>query len=136
MLVCFASDLESRPAAVVEAVFRFLGVRSDFAPDNLDLRYREAAAQRRADWADLYRAQAALARNRRIRAAWRSLPPSVRSRTSSAFSGLAYRFELWNRVRGAPNGSEMSPETEFALRRHFEPDRALLRELIGTEPPW
>jgi hypothetical protein len=136
MLVCFASDLESRPAAVVEAVFRFLGVRSDFAPDNLDLRYREAAAQRRADWADLYRAQAALARNRRIRAAWRSLPASVRWRTSSAFSGLAYRFELWNRVRGAPNGSEMSPETEFALRRHFEPDRALLRELIGTEPPW
>jgi Sulfotransferase domain len=136
MLVCFTSDLNSRPAAVVETVFRYLGVRSDFVPDNLDVRYRAAGTRRRAEWADLYRAQAAIARNRPVRTAWRSLPRSVRSRASSAFSGLAYRVELWNRVRGAPHGSAMSHETEFALRRHFEPDRELLRELIGTEPPW
>jgi hypothetical protein len=30
----------------------------------------------------------------------------------------------------------MSRDTEFALRRHFDSDRELLRELIGTEPPW
>jgi hypothetical protein len=136
MLVCFTSDLESRPAAVVEAVFGFLGVRSDFVPDNLDVRYREAGTRRRAEWADLYRAQAAIARNRPVRTAWRSLPRSVRSRTSSSFSGLAYRLELWNRVSGTPHDSAMSRDTEFALRRHFDSDRELLRELIGTEPPW
>jgi sulfotransferase family protein len=135
ILVCFTSDLLHRTAAVVEAVFRFLGVKS-FVPDNLDVRYRDAAAKRRAEWADLYRVQAALARNRAMRVAWKNLPPSLRSRASSTFSGLAYRLELWNRVHATPHGSPMSRQTELALRRHFQPDRQLLQELIGTEPPW
>jgi hypothetical protein len=111
-------------------------VRSDFVPDNIDVRYRAAGTRRRAKWADLYRAQAAIAQIRPVRAAWRSLPRSVRSRASSAFSGLAYRLELWNRVCGVPRGPAMSRETELALRRHFAPDRELLRELTRTEPPW
>jgi hypothetical protein len=136
ILVCFTSDLELRALETLGAIFAFLDVANDFVPDNIDVRYRVAGARRRARWADLYRAQAALARTRPIRAAWRSLPPAVRSKTSFAYSGVAYRVELWNRVRATTNGDGVAPKTELRLRRHFDADRERLGELIGTEPPW
>jgi hypothetical protein len=136
ILVCFTSDLELRPVETLEALFAFLNVATDFVPDNLDVHYRVAGARRRAGWVDLYRAQAALARTRPIRAAWRNLPPAVRSRTSVAYSGAAYRVELWNRVSAQANTGGVPAETELRLRQHFHADRELLCELIGTEPPW
>lgn len=136
MFVCFTADLEKRAAETVRSVLRFLGVAPDVLPGNLGVRYRAAGTKRRVGRVDLYRVQESIAANGAFRAAWHALPSPMRSRTSAAFNEVAYRLELANRTPWRHDGSVMSNGTELALRRHYEHDRKLLRDLVSAEPPW
>ena len=97
MLVLFTDDLERRPDSIVQRVERFLGVSTDFVPDNLGMRYREASAERRLSWLQPYRVQDRLARTAAGERIARNLPPALRFRAYQGFARTAYRLSLWNR---------------------------------------
>lgn len=133
LLVLFTSDLAERPKEVVQQVCAFLGVDDEFVPPNLGVRYLEGATRSRVRFLDIPRFSRALRQNKRLRFAWRRLPPGFRRRAWSS----TYKIEKWNRAKDTTKtGPDVSLELESALRKHFESDRALLTELIGTEPPW
>jgi hypothetical protein len=133
--VCFTRDLEREPAEVLRRIWLFLGVDDRVVPANLGKRYRVGASRRRAAWLDLDRLQDWLSSRPAVRRCWRALPAPARQRIDTAFDGLSYRFDLWNR---SPNHSAegIGEAVEARLREHYAPDRARLVALLGNEVPW
>jgi hypothetical protein len=133
LLVLFTSDLAERPREVVQQACAFLGVDDDFVPPNLGVRYLEGATRPRVRYLDFPRFSRALRQHEGLRSAWRRLPSGFRRRAWSS----TYKIEKWNRVTDtAKKSTEVSPELEAKLREHFQADRELIAELVGTEPPW
>lgn len=135
MLVLFTDDLERRPESVVQRVERFLGVGTDFVPDNLGMRYREASGERRLSWLQPYLVQDRLARTAAGKAISRTLPPGLRLRAYQRFARTAYRLTLWNR-RPLHSRPEPLHETLKRLQDHYAADLRELIAIIGEIPPW
>jgi Sulfotransferase domain len=135
IFVAFTTDLETKPREVMRGLFDFLDVDRTFVPSNLGNRYMQAAASRRIGWlqspSDL---QKRLIRQPGVRSLWRMLPPGMQRRVELRLREVNYRFDQWN--RRAPNPLEASNESLVRLRAHYEPDRALLEQLIGRPVPW
>lgn len=137
LLVLFTSELAADPHSVLRRIFEFLGVDSDFVPDNLGVRYLAASAGRRIQWLDLYAFQSAVSSNTLARGAWHAIPEKARHRLDAQFNNMNVRTRVWNRRPSAPptpNASET--ETDRRLRAHFEVDTALIADLLGVQPPW
>jgi hypothetical protein len=133
--VCFSTDLDREPEAVLRGIWSFLDVDEAFIPANLGQRYRVAGARRRFGWLDLSLLQDRLASCPPVRGIGRALPASVRRRIDSRYNEANYRVELWNR-KPAEHAAGPSGDIVRRLREHYAVDRALLSELLEEEPPW
>ena len=135
LLVLFTAELEADPHSALSSIFEFLGVDPEFVPDNLGKHYHRGGTDRRIEWLDLYRFQAALSSNSLATKAWHTLPPTTRRRLDTGYTVLYHRSRLWNK-RPSTSRNEGETETDRRLRAHFEADTALLTDLLGTAPPW
>jgi hypothetical protein len=141
MLVLFTEELEQTPELLLRRIFEFLGVRSDFRPDNVGRKYRVGGAERRFSWLGTYASlspfavQRALTRNTASRGLWHALPESTRRQIDRVFGRLAYRLDLWNRRADSDTADPEGAASE-RLREHFASDEAQLAGLIGIAPPW
>ena len=141
LLVVFTNELERAPAELLRRVQAFIGVRSDFVPDNLGARYRSSGAERRFSWMSPYASlspqglKLALAHNERARAVWARLPANGQLWVRRRYEAAAYRVDLWNR-RGERSSGEPDSNTVVRLREHFASDADRLTALMGAVPPW
>lgn len=141
LLVLFTEDLETDPESLLRRVFDFLGVGSDFVPDNVGTKYRVGSAERRIGWLGTYSflsplaMQRTLTRNPLTRRLWRALPEPVRRHVDRLFGRLVYRLDLWNR-RAETRDVDPDALTLQRLRGHFAQDADRLAGLLGTPLPW
>ena len=124
LLVLFAEELATDPAATVKEVFRFLDVDDGFVPPNLGKRYHRGGTRRRFD------RFAAFSRNSLTRAAWRLLPPSTRR-------SIWYWYEQKNVVPESDDArTALGADLYSRVVDHFREDCALLADLTGDPVPW
>jgi hypothetical protein len=135
LMIIFSSDLEQRPTETLASVFRFIGVQTDFVPDNLDTRYLAAAVKQRIPGLNLFVWKSKIARLRTARALWHALPASVHRSIGRTYSVSAYRLQLWNARRDAAR-DDMTASARTQLITHFRPDSEALRDLLNMEIPW
>ena len=135
LLVVFSSDLDHRRAEVVQRVFEFIGVRSDFIPPNLHVRYRQAAVTRRVHGLDLYGWQSRLSQGRAPRSAWHALPPRARRSIDRWYERASFRLDMWNARRG-DIGNIVPEDVRERLISHFRADNEALESALGVEVPW
>lgn len=135
LLVIYSADLAQRPAETVAALYGFIGVAPDFAPDNLRVRYRATAEKERIPGLSLNRLQIRLERARAARSLWRALPDGARNRLDRIYTVAGYRLGMWNARRGA-GGAPMSPTVRRDLVAHYRPDSEALGEMLSQHVPW
>jgi hypothetical protein len=135
LLILFSNELADRPIPTLTRVFDFVGVSSDFIPDNLNARYREAATERRISGFDLYEWQTSIARSRFLRACWHRLPTSLRLKIDQSYRIAGYRVTMWN-ARRSKTTQNLPAHTRARLIEHFLPDSQALSRLTGLEVPW
>jgi hypothetical protein len=135
ILVVFSNELSERPIQTLERVLDFIGVKSDFVPDNLDTRYRAAATKQRVPSLDLYAWQKTIARVRFLRTLWHGLPARLHATIDRGYRVASYRVTMWNALRDGAK-QDMSAETRAKLIEHFLPDSQELGRLAGLEVPW
>jgi len=135
LMVVFSSELSHDADHTLSAVFDFVGVESNFAPDNLNKRYRAAAVHQRIPGLNLNIWQTRLARVRLARSLWHRMPASWRGATSRVAAVSGYRLELWNARRNRES-HHMSSSAREQLIAHFRPDSEALSALLGMEVPW
>jgi hypothetical protein len=135
IMVVFSDDLANEAAATVARVFDFVGVSSQFIPDNIGARYRAGAEKQRLSALDLYAWQRTLGSVRAARSLWRLLPQNARFRVSNAVNVASYRMALWNR-RNTRAGDSMNTATRQMLAAHFNADSQRLGNMIGADVPW
>jgi len=137
LMVIFSGEFEQRPSETLSAVFGFIGVATDFVPDNLNTRYLAAAVKQRVPGLNLFVWKTNFARVRPARALWHALPTSVHRGVGRAYSVAAYRIQLWNARRGAvPDEDEIQSSTRLKLAAHFRSDSEALRDMLDMEIPW
>lgn len=135
LMVIFSDELAQRPAETLASAFEFIGVATEFVPDNLDTRYLTAAVKQLIPGLNLFVWRGTLAHIRPARALWRALPSRLHGIISHAYSIAAYRIQLWNARHGALD-DEMSRSTRLRLITHYRPDSEALSDLLGMEIPW
>ncbi|MHB8241789.1 MAG: sulfotransferase family protein [Solirubrobacteraceae bacterium] len=141
ILVVFTDELENAPELLLRRVHEFIGVASDFLPDNIGTRYRAGGTERRISWMSPYRStspqglQRFLTRNSTARALWHRLPTAGRLRLKRGFEHFGYRVDLWNR-RGSKQENGSSPAIVDRLDDHFASETEQLTTLFGVVPPW
>jgi hypothetical protein len=135
LLVVFSNALSAEATSTLARVFGFVGVSTDFTPDNLDARYREAATERRISGFDLYDWQTSIARSRFLRACWHGLPRSLRLKVDRSYRVAGYRVTMWN-ARRSKTTQDLPAHTRTRLIEHFLPDSQALGRLTGLEIPW
>jgi Sulfotransferase domain len=141
ILVLFTEELKREPESMLRRTFEFLGIRSDFTPENIGTQYRTGGSERRFAWLGTYSSvsplamQRALSRRPMSRRMWYMLPQPARRQIDNAFGSWVYRLDLWNR-RTSGASTEPDQVTSRRLRQHFMQDSHRLAELIGTPPPW
>jgi hypothetical protein len=135
LLVIFSDDLSLKTEPTLKAIFGFIGVATDYVPDNLRVRYREGTTRRRMRWLNLYALQARIARIRWARALWHALPNAVREQIDRIYRVAGFRVVMWNAHRGDTE-DRISEASEMRLREHFRSDSEELCELLGLEIPW
>jgi Sulfotransferase domain len=135
LLVIFSNELSMHRASTLARVFAFIGVSTDFVPDNLDAHYRTAATKRRIPGFDLYAWQNSLAKSRPLRTFWHRLPASLRVKADRGCRVAGYRVAMWN-ARRSKASQQMSTHTRAELVNHFLPDSQALSRLTGLEIPW
>lgn len=134
LLVLFHGDLLERPHETLQQALAFIGVDDSFVPENLGERYRVGGTRRVLPWLDPNALQARAATRRPLRAAWRTLPASMRFGINYRYKELAYRIDLANRRTRATSTHDDSTSRE-RLREHYLADLVTLVGL-GIEPPW
>jgi hypothetical protein len=146
ILVVFADELEQAPAELLRRIHAFIGVKSDFEPENLGVRYRVGASERRFDWLGPYAPlsphglKRALTGNSTARSIWHLIPESAKRRVRHPYERFALRFALWNR-RPEEQGktaqaAAVSATTLARLREHYAEDTERLAVLLGRSPTW
>jgi hypothetical protein len=133
--VIFSEELAADAPATLARVFAFTGVRADFVPENLDIRYREAAVRQRIPGLNLNIWQARAAGIAPVRAAWHALPARGRALAERSYSALNYRMAMWNAQRGVPE-TAISPGARAQLIEHYRPEGEALSEMLGITVPW
>jgi hypothetical protein len=133
--VIFTDDLQQRPADTLAGLFGFLGVATDFVPENVGTRYREAAVKQRIPGINLVTFQGNLARLDLARRLWHVLPARSRNAIDRVYNVVNYRVEMWNALRGEVD-ENMPAGVRERLVAHFRPDSEALAELLGREVPW
>jgi len=138
LMVIFSNELSANATSTLARIFDFIGVSSDFVPDNLNARYRAAATKRIIPGFDLYDWQRSAAGFRPLRVLWHGLPKSLRVKVDRGYRVCGYRVRMWNAHRSNATRavSDMSAETRAALIRHFLPDSHALARLVDLEIPW
>jgi hypothetical protein len=135
LMAIFTDELTSSPRQTLASVFDFVGVSSEFVPDNAGTRYRAAAVKQRIPGLNLINWQTGLARVKPARALWHSLPGRVRGTIDHRYNVANLRVEMWNAYRGEAT-EEMPPSVRERLIAHFRPDSEALAELLGERIPW
>jgi Sulfotransferase domain len=135
LLVLYTDELKSDAATVLRRVFEFLGVATDFVPDNLGINYRQGSTSRRLPWLDLNTIQRSASKSSLGPRLWHSIPYPARRWIDQQFDRANYLTDLWNR-RADADKSTSDADTVGALREHYDADNALMRELLGVVPPW
>lgn len=133
--VVFSSDLLAKRESVLRELFGFLGVEETWSPPNLDVRYRQAATERRIPAFDLYRWRQALANIDSLRRTWRVLPDRHRASFDRLYNWGTYRLDIWNAKRSVIR-TDVNPSLRLALESHFTADGRFLASVIGRQPPW
>jgi hypothetical protein len=135
LMVIFSDELARSPRQTLPNLFEFIGVSSDFLPDNVDTRYREAATKQRIPGLNLVTWQTNLARARSARTLWHTLPDRMQRTIDHAYNVTNHRIEMWNAWRGVV-GDDMPPSVRERLIAHFRPDSEALADLLGRDIPW
>jgi hypothetical protein len=141
ILVLFTEDLRNDPEQLVRRVYKFVGVRADFTPDNLGMRYRVGGDARRFSWLaansqlNPWRLQERVTGNSVARGLWHALPERRRHQFDRMFTRIAHRTDLLNR-RTNTEVIDADHATLERLRAHYGPDTQRLAALIGADPPW
>jgi hypothetical protein len=151
ILVVYNDELARAPMQLLARVEEFIGVSSDFQPENLHKRFRVGHVERGFSWSSPSSwmspsspvspqgVRRALAGNAVTRSAWHAIPPASRRRLARPYEQLTVRVVKWNR-RQAPNeikaNAKPSAETLARLREHYREDTLRLASLIGEAPPW
>ena len=141
LIVLFTAELEADPEAFLRRVFDFIGVDSEFVPEDLGVRYRVGSTKQRfralgfQSPLNPWSVQRAVTSNRAARSLWHGLPHSARRRVDRAYTRAAYEIDLWNRSSQQDTGAADQGTLE-RLRAHYESDARELTALIGREPPW
>jgi len=151
LLTLFTEELEQRPLDVLSRLYRFIGAREDFVPDNAEGRYfvarREAVFDwgRPGTWMSPSSPLSPQGLQRGVRAVpgaqalWRTLPFETRRWLWRPYSKAAARTRSLNRRRAAPDSTAQTaqrPETIERLREHFAEDLTSLEAILGQTPPW
>jgi hypothetical protein len=135
LLILYSDELDSRPATVLQSIFRFLGVAEDVSLTNLDVRYRTAATSPRVKGFNLNAWQASLARRRFARRTWHMLPNGPRRGIDRAYRLASFRVAVWNAQRDV-NGDGMSRVARELLTEHYRSEVADIAEVAGHSAPW
>lgn len=141
ILVLFTEELENDPERILLRIYKFLGVRADFIPDNLGVRYRVGGTERRFSSLGTYSPlnpwaiQRTLAGSTAAKRLWHSLPEPRRRQVDRVFGRMAYRLDLWNR-RTKVDAVDSDDTTLERLRAHYAQDSQQLAVLLGADPPW
>jgi hypothetical protein len=145
ILVVFTDELERAPAPLLSRIQEFIGVRADFAPDDLGEKYNSGVAARQFSWispstwmspyspVSPQGVQLALRHSSAVRAAWDVVPEGGQRRLRRRYQRVARRAALRNQ-RGS--GDQVSPATLALLREHYAQDSTELAALLGVTPPW
>jgi hypothetical protein len=135
LLVIFSDELADDPLETLTTVFEFIGVASDFVPENLETRYRQAAVQQRIPGLNLNAWQARLANVLPARAAWHVVPERRRATIDRAYNAMNYRVAMWNARRGIADPG-MSEAVRARLIEHYRPEGEALGALLRKDVPW
>jgi hypothetical protein len=146
ILVVFADELEQAPAELLSRIHTFIGVKPDFEPENLGVRYRVGASERRFDWLGPYAPlsphgiKRALTGNSTARSIWHAIPESLQRRVRHPYERFALSVSLWNRrpeTDGKTAQAATASNTTLArLRKHYAHDTERLTTLLGRSPTW
>ena len=151
LLTLFTEELEQRPLDLLSRLYRFIGAREDFVPDNAEGRYfvarREAGFdwRRPGSWMSPSSPLSPQGLQRGVRAVpgaqalWRALPFETRRRLWRPYWKAAARTRSLNRRRTDPDSTAQTaprPETIARLREHFAEDASRLEAILGQTPPW
>jgi hypothetical protein len=122
--VIFTDDLKDDAPGNLVKVFKFLGVDSDFAPDNPTRKSHVGGGKPKIT----FLAPGYLQRFRVIKFLWSYLPPKLRK-------FLYFKVSFWN-VK--PDDNKLSKETkEYSqLVKYFSKDIKKLEKLVGRKTPW
>jgi hypothetical protein len=141
ILVLFTTELDSHPERLLARIYEFLGVRADFVPDNIGVRYRVGATGSRLPWlakdsrVSPWTIRNVLAGNSATRRAWQLLPLATRRQIHRTFWRSTQTLDLWNRRAQIEDGDSDRVTLE-RLRTHYARDTQQLTALLGTSPPW
>ena len=152
ILVVFTRELEQSPAQLLARVQDFIGVRTDFEPDNLSERHRPRMTTLGFSWLQPsswmmptsplspHAARRVLVRNPAARALWHAMPDQGKMRLWRAYERRAKRTDALSTQRASGAAARHAPEPSMStltrLREHYAPDGERLAELIGETPPW
>jgi hypothetical protein len=151
ILVVFTDELKRDPEQVMRRIQQFIGVSSDFAPDDLERTYNAGALERGFSWTDPSSwlspsspfspqgMRRGLSRNPAARAVWDAIPEPRQRRLKRPYEHVANRLARWNR-RHPPNEVKANAKPGSAalarLREHYAEDTAQLAALLGVSPSW
>ena len=142
LLVVFTDELERDPAELLRRIHEFVGVRADFLPDNVGVRYRVGGSERRFALLGMdsplhpWTLQRRLAGSTAARRLWYAMPERGRRQVDRALARVTYRLDLWNRRNGRRDAADDDQAPLARLREHFAPDSERLEALTGRRPPW
>lgn len=129
LFVTSTSELELRPMAPLERLWRFLGVDDGHQPPNLGRRYQARGTGAPREAPDSLAAR--LMGVPGVRAAWGALPAGLRDRIRARRRVAAYRREQRSRTDPGELREEPTAELRTRLEAHFAPDRERLELLVG-----
>ena len=141
ILVLFTEELENDPERLLRRIYEFVGVRTEFLPDNIGIRYRVGATESRFSWLGRdsplhpWTVARVLAGNPAARRLWHALPVLRRRQIDRGLARVTYALDVWNR-RTEVDAGNSDGATLGRLRTHYAEDARRLAALLGNGPPW
>ena len=123
ILVLYMDELQDDPGATVRKTLEFIGVSTDFTPDNLGKVYHRGGTRRiiPETWKHFIRDLPL------FRPLWHCVPDRVRS-------VINYRYEQLNVVKERSDG--VDPKTRSRLIEYYRSDVRVLQEHFTRQVPW
>jgi Sulfotransferase domain len=151
ILILFTEELEQAPDRFLRRVEEFIGVSTDYEPENLGERYNVATAVRGFLWRDPSTwlspsspvgpqgMRRSLSRMPPARAVWQRLPRHRQRPLRRSYQRVARRTARWNRRQPANEvraNAAPARATLQRLREHYAEDGKRLSGLLDETPPW